>query len=95
MRRRNDVIGIDCRFGATVHNRLLHHLQRVFSQQLENTDVLSRPRHGTVTSLKVFPQLLEAGRQSPAVKHEGMIQGRRPATEYGQIVARFDDPFPL
>lgn len=62
MSRGNDVIGVDCRFGATVPNRFLHHLHRVFGQQLENTDVLSCPRQGTITSLEVFPQLLEADR---------------------------------
>ena len=93
MRRRNDVIGVDCRFRTTVYNRLLHDLHRVFGQQLQDANVLSRPGHGTMTSLEIFPQLLEAGRQCPAVKHEGMIQGRRSATENGQIMTGFYDPF--
>lgn len=95
MRRRNDVIGIDCRFRTTVHNRLLHDLHRIFSQQLQDANVLPGPGHGAVTLLELCPQLLEAGRQRPAIEHKGVIQGRRSATENGQIVAGFYDPFPL
>ncbi len=91
--RRNDVIGVDGRFGATVYDRLLHDLHRVVGQQLQDANVLPGPGHGAVTPLEVGPQLLEAGRQRPAVEHEGVIQGRRPATEDGQIVAGFNDPF--
>ena len=76
-------------------NRPLHDLHRVFGQQLQDANVLPSPGHGAVTPLEVFPQLLEADRQSPAVKDEGVIQGRRSATENGQIVAWFYDPFPL
>ena len=95
MGRGNDVIGVDGRFGTSLPNGLLHHLHRVFRQQLENADVLSRPRQRAVTPLEVVPQLLEAGRQRPAIEHEGMIQRRRTATENGQIVPWFNDPFAL
>ena len=62
MGRGNDVIGVNHRFGSMACNRLLHELHRVFRQQLENADVLSCSGQGTVTSLEVFSQLLEAGR---------------------------------
>ncbi len=77
-----------------MHNRLLHHFHRVFGQQLQHANVLSRPDHQAVTPLEVFSQLLEAGRQHPAIEHERMIQGRRPATQNGQIMTWFYDPFP-
>ena len=76
-----------------MHNRLLHDFHRVFSQQFQDANVLARPGHRAVTSLELLPQLLEASRQYPAVKHEGMIQGRRSATENGQIMTRFYNPF--
>lgn len=76
-------------------NRLLHHLHRVFGQQLQDANVLSSPSHGAVTLLEVFPQLLEAGRQHPVIEHERMIQGCRPATENSQVMTGFYDPFSL
>jgi len=76
-----------------VLNGFLHHLHRVFGQQLQDANILPGPRDRPMTLLEGGPQLLEAGRQRPIVKDEGMIQGRRPATENRQIVTRFDDPF--
>jgi hypothetical protein len=72
---------------------LLHHRQRVFGQQLQDANILPGSGGQTVAALEVFPQLLEAGGQLPTVEHEGVIQGRRPSTENGQIMPRFDDPF--
>ena len=94
MRCGNDMVGIDRHFDATAYNRLLHHFHRVFGQQLQDANVLSRPDHQAVALLEVFSQLLEAGRQHPAIEHERMIQGRRPATQNGQIMTWFYDPFP-
>ncbi len=74
-------------------NGLLHQCQRVFGQQLQDANVLPGSGHRAMPLLEVFPHPGEAGRQSPSIEHEGMIQSRRPATEDGQIVTRLDDPF--
>jgi hypothetical protein len=89
----DDVTGADYDFGTTLLNGFLHDLQRVFGQQLQDPDVLPRSGGQAVAFLEVFPQLLEARGQLPAVEHEGVIQGRRPATENGQVMPRFNDPF--
>jgi len=86
------MVGIDRHFDATAYNRLLHHFHRVFGQQLQDANVLSRSGEGAVTALKVFSQTLEAGRQRPTIEHRRMVQSRRSTTENGQIVAGLDDP---
>jgi len=88
----DDLVGIDDGFVATVNNGLLNQFHGVFGQQLQDTNVLSGSGHRAVTYLERSSQLLEAGRQRPAIKHRGMIQGRRSATENGQIMTGFDDP---
>lgn len=93
MGRDNEMIGVDGGFDATLDNRFLDHSHWVLGQQLQDTDVLPRSGDGAVTSLKVVPQTLEAGRQCPAIEHRGMIQGRRSPTENSQIVTGLDDPF--
>lgn len=93
MGRGNDLIGVDGGFGVTLDNRLLYDRHRVFGQQLKDTNVLPRSGDGAVTALKGLPQTLEAGRQRPTIEHRRMVQGRRSATENGQIVTGLDDPF--
>jgi len=75
--RGNDVIGIHGRLPAAVGDGLLNHLHRVFGQQLQDPHVLSRTGGESLPRLEVGPQCVEAGRQFPPGKHEGMIQGRR------------------
>lgn len=91
----DDLVGADGGFGATLDNRSLDHFHRVFGQQLQDANILPRPGDGAMTRLERGPQVLEAGRQRPAIEHRGMVQGRRPATENGQIVAGFNDPFAM
>jgi len=91
--RGDEVIGIHGRLLAAVGDGLLNHLHRVFRQQLQDPHV--RPRAGgePLALFEVGPQRVEAGRQFPLGKHEGMIQGRRPATEDRQIMLGLHDPF--
>lgn len=89
----NDLIGMHCRLFATLVDRLLDHLHGILGQQLQDPNVLPRAAGEPVAGLEVGPQLLEAGRQGPLIEHEGVIQGRRTATEDRQIVPGFDDPF--
>ena len=91
--RRNNVIGVHGRLMAAEGDGLLNHFHRVFSQQLQDPHVLSRASGQSLPRLQVGPQGVEAGRQFPVGKHEGMIQGRRPATEDRQIMLRLHDPF--
>ena len=92
--RGDEMIGVHRGFPAALNNSLLDHFDGVFGQQLQDPNVLPRPGGGTLAILEVRPQLVEASRQFPSGKHEGMIQGRRPATENRQIVTRLHDPFP-
>lgn len=93
MGRGNDLIGVDGGLGVTLDNRLLHDCHRVFGQQLKDTHILPRSGEGAVTALQGFPQPREAGRQRPTIEHRRMVQGRRSATENGQIVTGLNDPF--
>lgn len=89
----NDLIGMHRRLLATLVDRLLDQLHGVLGQQLQDPNVLPRSAGESVAGLEVGPQLLEAGRQGPLIEHEGVIQGRRTATEDRQIVPGLDDPF--
>ncbi len=91
--RGNDVIGIHGRLLAAVGDGLLNHSHRVFGQQLQDPHVLSCAGDQPLPRLEVGPQRIEAGRQFPFGKHEGMIQGRRSAPENRQIMLRLHDPF--
>ena len=92
--RGNDVIRIHgCRL-AVVSDSLLNHFHRVFGQQLQDPHVLSRAGGQPLPRLEVSPQRVEAGRQFPLGKHEGMVQGGWPATQDGQVVLGLHDPFP-
>lgn len=71
--RGNDVIGVYDRLAAGVGDGILNHLHRVFGQQLQNPHVLSRAGDQPFPRLEVGPQRVEAGRQFPVGKHEGMI----------------------
>jgi hypothetical protein len=94
MGRRKDLVGVDGRLAAALEDGLLDHLQRVFGQQLQDPHVLPGSGGQPLPLLEVGPQLIEARRQRPLGKHEGMIQGGGPATEDGQVVLRLHDPFP-
>jgi hypothetical protein len=91
--RGNDVIGVHRRLPAALHDRLLDHFHRVFRQQLQDPHVLPRAGGESLALFEVGPQLIEAGRQLPTGKHEGMVQGGRPATEDSQVVLGLHDPF--
>jgi hypothetical protein len=52
---RNDVIGVHRRFDATLPNRFLHDLHRVFGQQLQDPHVLPCPGHKPVALFEVRP----------------------------------------
>ncbi len=92
--RGEDVIGMHRRLLAAVEDRLLDHLHRIFGQQLQDTHVLPRASGQPLPLFEVGPQLVEAGRQFPLDKHEGMVQGGRPATKDRQVVLGRHDPFP-
>ncbi len=92
--RGDNVIGVHRRLLAAGGDGLLNHLYRVFGQQLQDPHVLSRAGGQPLPRLEVGPQRVKAGRQFPLGKHEGMIQGRRSATQNRQIMRRLHDPFP-
>ena len=85
----HDVIGVQRRLPAP-GDRLLNHLHRVFGQELQDPDILPRAGGEPFPLFEGGPQLLEAGRQFPFGKHDGVIQGGRPATENRQMC--FPDP---
>jgi hypothetical protein len=93
MHRRDDMIAMHRGFRATLSDRLLHHLHGIFGQQLQNPNVLARPGREALAPLQVLSQLLKAGRQFPAGKHKGVVQGRRPTPQNRQIMAGLHDPF--
>ena len=70
---------------------MLHGVDRVLLQQLQNTDVLLGAAAGPVLLFQGLPQLVEDGRQTPAAKNIGVIQRRRPALEAVQIMLRGQD----
>jgi len=92
--RRNDLVGVDGRLAAALDDGLLDYLHRVFGQQLQDPHVLPGSGGQPLPLLEVGSQLIEARRQLPLGKHEGMIQGGGPATEDGQVMLRLHDPFP-
>jgi hypothetical protein len=92
--RRNDLVGVDGCLAAALDNGLLDYLHGVLGQQLQDPHVLPGSGGQSLTLLEVGPQLVEARRQRPSGKHEGMIQGGGPATEDGQVMLRLHDPFP-
>jgi hypothetical protein len=87
------VIGVHGRLLAAAGDGLLDHLHRVFGQQLQDPHILPRAGGESLSLFEVGPQLVEAGRQFPLGKHEGMVQGRRPATQDRQVVLGLHDPF--
>ena len=58
---------------ATLHG-LLNNGQRMFGQQLQNTNELSRASMGPVLLLQVYAELVEDGRQSPILEDCGVIE---------------------
>lgn len=92
--RRKDLVSVDDRLAAALDDGLLDYLYRVLGQQLQDPHVLSGSGGQSLPLLEVGPQLIEARRQLPLGKHEGMIQSRRSATEDGQVMLRLHDPFP-
>jgi hypothetical protein len=92
--RRHDLVGIDGRLAVALEDGLLDRLHRVLGQQLQDPHVLPGAGTQSLPLLEVGPQLIEARRQLPLGKHEGMVQGGGPATEDGQVMLRLDNPFP-
>ena len=90
----DDVICVHRSPFAALDDGLLHHLQRVLSQQLQDSNILPGSGFRALTVLKVGSQLIKAGRQLPSVKHKRMIQGRRTTTEDRQIMPGLHDPSP-
>ena len=91
--RREEVIRVHRRLRATLNNGLLDQLHRILREQLQNPNILSRAARESFPLLEVGAQLVEAGRQFPLGKHEGMIQSGRPTTQNRQIMLGLHDPF--
>ena len=92
--RGHDVIGIARGLFAALDDGLLDHLQRVFRQQLQDSNILPGSGFRALTVLELGPQLIEAGRQRPSGKHKGMVQGRRTRTQDCQVMLGLHDPLP-
>jgi hypothetical protein len=91
---RNDLVGVHGRLAAALGDGLLDQLHRVLGQQSQDPHVLPGSGGQSLPLLEVGPQLIEACRQRPLGKYEGMIQSRGPAAEDRQVMLRLHDPFP-
>jgi hypothetical protein len=63
----------------------------MLSQKLQNADELAGAGGAAVLPLQVGAQLTEHRRQLPVPVEIGMIQGRRPPTQSGQVVQGIQD----
>jgi hypothetical protein len=68
----------------------LHALDGVLGQELQDADVLPRPRRGAVLPLQVRAQLGENTRQIPMPVDVGVIQRRRLPLQHHQVVQRVE-----
>jgi hypothetical protein len=61
---------------------------------LQHADELARPGGRPQLPFQALPQLGKDGRQFPAAKDVGMLQGGRPPAQGGQVVQRVEDLHP-
>jgi hypothetical protein len=91
LRGLNNQIGVQWDFPMTSFDRLLDSLDRMLGQQLQDPDVVPRPRSGTMPGLELFAQRGKDRRQFPVAKHRRMIQRRRATTQNRQIMLLLHD----
>jgi hypothetical protein len=77
--------------GATAAlDDLLHALQRMLGQQLQDAHELTGARAGAVLPFQVRTQLPKQRRQLPIAVNPGMVECGRPAPQAGEVVQRIE-----
>ncbi len=71
---------------------LLDPTHRVFDQQLQDADELTRPAGRPVTVFELLAELAKDRWELPIAIDRGVIQRRRPTTQRHQVVDRVQDP---
>jgi hypothetical protein len=86
-----DRLHVEAGRAATTLDRLLHRVEGMLVEQVQDADVVLHAAPRTVLPLQGDPEFVEDGRQMPASKHVGMVQCRRPASQGVQVMPRIED----
>jgi hypothetical protein len=70
---------------------VLHGVERMVMQQVQDADILLDATSGTMLTLQITAEVVEDRRQLPVPKDIGMIQRRRSALQRVQVMTRVED----